>query len=468
MMSHPDAQLARDLLPAVAAEHRRFLPDDGLGTLRAYFREIGRIETPTPEQEVALAKAVEGYTREMRREILGIPLAARLLVGRWRELRGANRSTATLSDPSPDNQAPDASARTDDALQRVAVLLDRLDGMRGGEDEPPSGVQRAGIEQEIRRVLLDANLSASLLGEILEMLREREALPDRARTSGASFVAASQQEIGLPPAEFRQRMGRIDRAESLLHEARNELVRRNLGLVVMAAKQFRSLGVAFPDLVQEGSLGLLHAVGKFDYRRGFRFSTYAVWWIRQAIVRAIQKQSRTVRLPSHVYDRTRRFHQARERLSFALGRSPTREELAQELETEGSEVEELMRFGQSPLSLDAAPAQAEDAPLGDFLEDPETLDPVEELHQAWLRQKIESLLAGLSQREQDVLNWRFGLGGDRALTLEEVADRLGISRERVRQIQQGAVRRLRLRSAQAMETGWQGDLSLLSQSGGHR
>jgi RNA polymerase primary sigma factor len=151
-----------------------------------------------------------------------------------------------------------------------------------------------------------------------------------------------------------------------------------------------------------------------------------------------------------------------------LGRSPTREELAQELGTDGSEVEELMRIGQNPLSLDAAPTQAEGAPLGDFLEDPETPDPVEELHQAWLMQKIESLLAGLSQRERDVLNWRFGLGGERALTLEEVSERLGISRERVRQIQEGAVRRLRLRSTQAMEAGWQGNLSLLSQAGGHR
>lgn len=172
-MSHPETQLAHDLFPAAEAEHRRSRPDDGLGTLRGHFREIGGVETLTPEQEVALAKAVEGYTREMRQELLGIPLAARLLVRRWRELRSANRSTAALRAPSPDGQTPDASARMEDALQRVSVLLDRLDAPRAGDDEPPSGAQRVGIEQELRRILLDADFSASLLGEILAMLRER-------------------------------------------------------------------------------------------------------------------------------------------------------------------------------------------------------------------------------------------------------------------------------------------------------
>jgi RNA polymerase primary sigma factor len=240
-------------------------------------------------------------------------------------------------------------------------------------------------------------------------------------------------------------MGRIQRAESRLHEARNELVQRNLKLVVKVAKEFRGMGLSFPDLVQEGSLGVFHAVGKFEHRRGFKFSTYAVWWIRQAIVRAIQQQSRTIRLPSHVYDRARHFRQTRERLSAELGRTPTPGEIAEQLEITEKKVEMLMRIDQRPASLDAPVHPAENESLGDLLEDPNAPDPVEELHQAWLTQEIESLLLGLSPRERDVLSWKFGLVGERGLTLQEIADRLGLSRERIRQIQVAALRKLRAR-----------------------
>jgi len=443
---HPELQLARTIRTQGEAETPRTVPDDGFEVLRPYFREIGRLETLTPEQEVALAKAVGDYTRAMRREILGIPLAARLLIGRWSELRSANHVTATLSGLPPDRRPPDASAQMDDALQRVAILLDRRDKLQGGGDKPPSRAKLARIDQEMQRILLAANLAPSLLDEFLRTLREREALLEGAETSWGACAATSEQEIGLAPAEFRECMERIQRAESRLHQARNEMVRRNLKLTVKVAKEFRGMGLCFSDLVQEGSLGVLHAVGKFDHRRGFKFSTYAVWWIRQAIVRAIQKHSRTIRLPSHVYERTRRFRQARERLSIALGRSPTQMELAEELEIDEKQVDTLMRIGQKTVSLDAPVNQDESESFGDLLEDPTTLDPVEELHQARLAQTIEPLLLSLSPRERDVLSWRFGLGGERALNLQQIADRLELSRERVRQIQVVAIRRLRLRS----------------------
>jgi RNA polymerase sigma factor (sigma-70 family) len=453
MIMHPEPQLTRAIPAEGEGETPRIVSDDGFKVLRPYFREIGRLETLTSEQEIALAKAVEDYTRAMWREILGIPLAARLLVGRWSELRSANRVTATLSGLPPDRRPPDVSARMDDAVQRVAILLDRRDKLDGDGGRPPSSAKLARIDQEMQRILLAANLSPSLLDEFLRTLREREALLERAGTSWGACAATSEQEIGLPPAEFRERMERIQRAESRLHQARNELIQRNLKLVVKVAKGFRGMGLSFADLVQEGSLGVLHAVGRFDYRRGFKFSTYAVWWIRQAIIRAIQKHSRTIRLPSHVYDRTRRFRQTRERLSTALGRTPTPKELAEELEIDERQVDTLMRIGQMPASLDAPVNQAENESLGDLLEDPTTPNPVEELHRAWLTQTIESLLLSLSPRERDVLSWRFGLGGERRLTLQEIADRLELSRERVRQIQVGAIKRIRHRSVVMPELG---------------
>jgi RNA polymerase sigma factor (sigma-70 family) len=440
MMIRREVQLARPIPTEGEAGTQRSVADDGFKVLRPYFREIGRLEILTSEQEIALAKAVEDYTRAMRREILGIPLAARLMVGRWSELRSANHVTAKLSGLPPDRRPPDASARMDDALH-------------GDGGRPLSSAKLARIDQEMQRILVGANLSASLLDELLGTLREREALLERTGGSWEACIATSEQEIGLSPVEFRERMGRIQRAESRLHEARNELVQRNLKLVVKVAKEFRGIGLSLPDLVQEGSLGVLHAVGKFDHRRGFKFSTYAVWWIRQAIVRAIQRHSRTIRLPSHVYDRTRRFRQTRERLSTALGRTPTPKELAEELEIAEKQVEMLMRIGQRPVSLDAPVHPAENESFGELLEDPATLDPVEELHQAWLSQEIESLLLDLSPRERNVLSWRFGLGEERGLTLQEIADRLGLSRERVRQIQVGAIRKLRARSMRVPELG---------------
>lgn len=450
-MIHPEALTARATPTEVGGEDQRVVSDDGYGMLRPYFRAIGPLETLTSEQEVALAKAIEDYTRAMRREILSIPLSARLLVARWSELRSANRVTATLSALPPDRRPPDASERMDEALRSVAILLDRRDELRGGDHEPSSLAEQEAIDLELRRILLAANFSPPLLDELLRTLRARRALLERARTSWSAFVAASQQEIGLPPAEFQERMGRIDQAESRLIEARNELLQRNLKLCVKVAKEFRGMGVDFPDLVQEGSLGLLHAVGKFDYRRGFKFSTYAIWWIRQAILRAIQTHSRTIRLPSNVYDLARRVRRTRERLSIELGRTPTREELAEGLEIDENQVERLMRIDQKTASLDAPVKSTESESLSDFLEDPATPNPVEELHQASLMQTVDSLLLDLRPRERDVLSWRFGLGGERALTLQEIADRLELSRERVRQIQVEAITKLRSRSMPPQE-----------------
>ncbi len=367
----------------------------------------------------------------------------------------------------PITRPPDASARMDEALRLVAILLDRRDKLLGNCAGPPSSAKLARIDREMQRTLLAADLSPSFLDEILRQLREREAPLDGAGTSPGAFAPALEQEIGLPAPEFRERMDRILQAESRLLEARNELIRRNLKLVIKVAKDFRGRGVSLPDLVQEGSLGAFRAVAKFDHRRGFKFSTYAVWWIRQAMVRAIQKHSRTVRLPSHVYDRTMRLRRIDKRLSIELGRTPTRKELARELEIDEDKVDALMRIDQKPASLDAPVKEAESDSLGDLLEDPETPNLVEEIHQARLRRTIESLFVKLSPREQDVLSWRFGLGGDRGLTLQETADRIGISRERVRQIQAGAIRRLRVRSMLASDLDPSPASPCLAQPGGH-
>ena len=423
----------------------RVVQDDTFEMLRPYFREIGPIETLTAEEEVALAKRVDAHTAGLRREIFGIPFAARFVVERWSDLRSAERVTATMSAVPADRREADASARMDRALRRVALLLDRRDKQCGNYQARLSAAKLAELDQDIQRALTRANLSPNLQGEILRELREREALLSR-RGSGTGTRTSRQQlefEVGLPAKEFRARMERIEEEERGLHQARNEFTRHNLKLVIRVAKEFRGMGISMPDLVQEGNLGLIHAVGKFEHLRGFKFSTYAVWWIRQAMIRAIQNQSRTIRLPSHVYDRSMRFQRLFKQLSTSLGRPPTTKELAKELGMSEKQVEMLNQIRQKPTSLDAPIRNAEEESMGDLIEDAGATDPVDEIHRERLTGALASLLVHLSERERDVLSQRFGLAGNPGHTLQEIADLLGLSRERVRQIQAGAIARLR-------------------------
>jgi RNA polymerase primary sigma factor len=253
-------------------ESDRAVKDDTFEMLRPYFREIGPIETLSAEEEVALAKRVDAHTAGLRREIFGIPFAARFVVDRWSELRSAERVTATMSAVPADRREADASARMDRALRRVALLLDRRDKLCGNYQASPSEKKLGRLDQDIQRALIRANLSPGLIDEILEALREREALLPQRR--GGSRARASRQqlefEIGLSATEFRARMRRIGAEERGLHEARNEFTRHNLKLVIRVAKEFRGMGISMPDLVQEGNLGLIHAVGKFEHSRGFK------------------------------------------------------------------------------------------------------------------------------------------------------------------------------------------------------
>lgn len=426
-------------------ESDRVVKDDTFEMLRPYFREIGPVETLSAEEEVALAKRVDAHTAGLRREILGIPFAARFVVDRWSELRSAERVTATMSAVPADRREADASARMDRALRRVALLLDQRDKLCGNYQARPSEKKLARLDQDLQRGLIRANLSPTLLDEILEALRERAALLSQRR--GGSGARASRQqlefEIGLPAAEFRTRMRKVDTEERGLHEARNEFTQHNLKLVIRVAKEFRGMGISMPDLVQEGNLGLIHAVGKFEHARGFKFSTYAVWWIRQAMIRAIQNQSRTIRLPSHVYDRSMRFQRVHKQLLTSLGRTPTSKELADELGISEKQVEMLSQVRQKPASINAPIRNSEEESMADLLEDTEAIDPVDELHREHLTGSLDSLLVHLSDRERDVLSQRFGLAGKPSHTLQEIANLLGLSRERVRQIQAGAIARLR-------------------------
>ena len=225
--------------------------------------------------------------------------------------------------------------------------------------------------------------------------------------------------------------------------ARDYLIKANTRLVVSIARKYIGHGVPFLDLIQEGNLGLIRAVEKYDYRRGFRFSTYATWWIRQSITRSIADQSRTIRVPVHMADRLRQLYKASQELEQELGRSPTVNELAGNLELDTEKVQWMLQVAQPTISLEMPVGDEDDSDFGMYVEDESSPSPAQIVYQNMLRERVDQVLATLSPREARILQLRFGLGQDRPYTLEEVGQKFGLTRERIRQIEGKALRHLR-------------------------
>ncbi|MFN8483251.1 MAG: RNA polymerase sigma factor RpoD [Anaerolineae bacterium] len=268
---------------------------------------------------------------------------------------------------------------------------------------------------------------------------EEVELAKRLERGRAARRRLNQSGLNLVDAEY----DRVERQVRDGEMARKHLIQANSRLVISMAKKYMGQGVPFLDLIQEGNLGLMKAVEKFDYRRGYKFSTYATWWIRQAITRAIADQGRTIRVPVHMSDRIRRLYHVSRKLEQELGREPTPEEIGEDMELPAKKIGWMLKISQRPLSLEKPVGEEKDSELGDFIEDEDLPTPADTASRRLLREEIEAVLNALTPREARVLQLRFGLTDGRSHTLKEVGEKFGVTRERIRQIETEALARLR-------------------------
>lgn len=421
--------------------------------MRIYFREMGRISLLDKAGEVRIARRIEKADRSRRKAIYANLVALDGLLEIGEAVREGRHKVDEVTQVDIPTWKPDYYAvmqrETDVFLKRVARLA-RARRQISTKAEAAARAVRIAIEMNLERVFVDRMVERSR-----DAYRVMEAMADGGSLNGevsrlqldtglvSGGLAAMEGRVGRKKAELEVDLANHDEAMREMEDEKRKMVEANVRLVITIANKYLNRGLELPDLIQEGNRGLLKAVDKFNYRKGYKFSTYATWWIRQAITRAIADQSRIIRVPVHMSESINKVMKANRALQHELGCGADADEIAERSGLPVDKVRKILRVSYDPVSLDKPVGKSEDTLLGDFIEDTKAESPARQVGFVLIREEMARVLKTLDDREEMIIRMRFGLGGQKAKTLDEVGKIFSLTRERVRQIEAKALRKLR-------------------------